>query len=267
MAMTDEEKWVFDLTGFLVRPAILEPDEIQTIVDQIHRAHHDPESLPPEHRAAPGGPAQILVDHPKVVDVLRERIPSHVEGEEGTAVRCDTAFFVYREQGVGFVGGDLHRGATSPVDPVFGYGVHNGRFHAGEVNVVFELTDVEEHDGATGFVVGSHKANFPIPESHRSTVAGEESPFYRSYSCPAGSAIFFNEHLLHAGPVWRRPEPRYAVIHTYLHAGVRYHREHFPRELIESLPPERRAWFRDPWLTDMTGERPVFNTVEEYLRG
>ena len=72
--MTDEEKFRFDLSGFLVRPAILECDEVNAIVEQIERIHHDPESLPPEHRAVPGGPASVLIDHPKVLDVLHEII-------------------------------------------------------------------------------------------------------------------------------------------------------------------------------------------------
>ena len=55
--MTDEEKFRFDLTGFLVRPAILERNEVDAIVNQIDRIHHNKESLPPEHRAVPGGPA------------------------------------------------------------------------------------------------------------------------------------------------------------------------------------------------------------------
>ena len=37
MGMTDEEKFRFDLTGFLVRPAILTQSEIKSIVDQIDR--------------------------------------------------------------------------------------------------------------------------------------------------------------------------------------------------------------------------------------
>ncbi|HCN07763.1 MAG TPA: hypothetical protein DIT01_07495 [Lentisphaeria bacterium] len=44
--MTDEERFRFDLTGFIVRPAILAPDEIAAIIDQIDRIKHDPESLP-----------------------------------------------------------------------------------------------------------------------------------------------------------------------------------------------------------------------------
>ena len=56
MAMTDEERFRFDLAGFFVRPAILTSDEIAEIVDQIDRIKHNPESLPPAHRAVPGGP-------------------------------------------------------------------------------------------------------------------------------------------------------------------------------------------------------------------
>ena len=52
--MTDEEKFRFDLTGFLVRPAILERDEVEAIVDQIDRIHHNKESLPPETPCCPG---------------------------------------------------------------------------------------------------------------------------------------------------------------------------------------------------------------------
>ena len=38
--MTDEEKFRFDLSGFLVRPAILERDEVKAaIVEQIERIH------------------------------------------------------------------------------------------------------------------------------------------------------------------------------------------------------------------------------------
>ena len=64
MGMTDEEKFRFDLTGFLVRPAILETEEIAAIVEQIDRIKHDAESLPPSHRSVPGGPSSLLIDHP-----------------------------------------------------------------------------------------------------------------------------------------------------------------------------------------------------------
>ena len=80
--MTDEEKFRFDLSGFLVRPAILERDEVDAIVEQIEQIHHNPDALPPEHRAVPGGPSSVLIDHPKVLDVLHEIIGPDVQDGE-----------------------------------------------------------------------------------------------------------------------------------------------------------------------------------------
>jgi len=55
--------------GFLVRPSILTAAEIEAIRDQIYEITHEPNSLPPAHRAVPGGPASLLVDHPAVIGV------------------------------------------------------------------------------------------------------------------------------------------------------------------------------------------------------
>ena len=126
--MTDEEKFRFDLSGFLVRPAILSKDEVDAIVDQLDRIKHNPESLPPEHRAIPGGAASVLIDHPKVIEVLHQLI--------GPDVRMESTFFVWREKGQEH--GGLHGGGPRQADPIFGYRVNNGRIHAGMVRVVFE---------------------------------------------------------------------------------------------------------------------------------
>jgi hypothetical protein len=55
MAMTDEEKFRFDLTGYLLREAILSKDEIAAIKEQVETIKNDPESLSPAARAVPGG--------------------------------------------------------------------------------------------------------------------------------------------------------------------------------------------------------------------
>jgi hypothetical protein len=244
MAMTDLEKFTFDLAGYFVRPSIIGPAEVAAIREQIEKSALDPESLPPEHRHAPGGAASLLLDHPRIVDVLHETL--------GANLRCDTTFFIHRKQGDSFSDAAIHRGAWSQIDPVFGYRVHNGRIHAGEINVVVELTDVGEDDGGTGFIVGSHKANFPLPKELASSEPGARSEFYKSYSCPAGSAIFFNENLLHAGPRWRRATPRVAMLSTYLPVGICFHRPDVRREVIAALPREQQAWFREPWTHDFS---------------
>lgn len=96
--LTEAERFHFDLAGFLVRPAILTPDEVAEIRDQIDRIIHDPESLPSEHRRVPGGPASLLIDHPKVIGVLHDII--------GPEVRLESVGCVWREKGQRH--GELH---------------------------------------------------------------------------------------------------------------------------------------------------------------
>jgi hypothetical protein len=255
MAMTDEEKFRFDLTGFLVRPAILTAGEVAEIVDQVERMHNDPDSLPPEHRAVPGGPSSRLIDHPQVTEVLHEII--------GPEVRLENAFSVWRRQGERH--GELHGGGPQQADPIFGYRCANGRIHAGMVRVVFELTDIAKGDGATHFIPGSHKANFPMHPDHMSLEEGERSEFLTTYECPAGSAIFFTENLCHAGPPWQRETPRVAVLHAYAHLATHWHRLKVPPAVMAGLPRDKQAWFREPWIADFRTTPATHNSMQRFL--
>jgi len=253
--MTDEEKFRFDLTGFLVRPAILEQDEVEAIVDQIDQIHHNKESLPPEHRAVPGGPTSVLIDHPKVLEVLHEII--------GPEIRLEHSYSVWREKGQRH--GELHGGGPRQADPIFGYRVNNGQIHAGMVRVVFELTDISKKDGGTHFIVGSHKSNCPMHPDHMSLEEGKRSPFLMTYECPAGSAIFFTENLCHAGPVWQRETPRVAELNSYEHLETQWHRLPIPPEVLSAVPREKQAYFREPWIADFRTRPATRNTIDRFL--
>jgi hypothetical protein len=255
MGMTDEEKFRFDLTGYLLREAILSADEIAAIKEQVETIKSNPESLPPSERAVPGGAAQILIDHPKVIEVLHEII--------GPNIRLEGAFAMVRHKGERH--GDLHGGGPGQIDPIFGYRCQNGRIHAGMVRVAFELTDIKEEDGATVFIPGSHKANFPMHPDHMSLEDGERSPFLKGYSCPAGSALFFTENLCHAGPVWQRDTPRVAVFFAYSHLATHWHRLTLPPAVVQGLPRERQAYFREPWIADFRTGPATHNTIERFI--
>ncbi len=255
MSMTEEEKFLFDLNGYILREAILSSDEILEIKDQIERIHNDAESLPEGSRAVPGGPTQILIDHPKVVEVLHEVI--------GPDIRLEGAFSMVRKQGDRH--GDLHGGGPQQIDPIFGYRYQDGRIHAGMVRVAFELTDIAEDDGATVFIPGSHKANFPMHQNHMSLEAGSRSPFLKGYSCPAGSALFFTENLCHAGPVWLRETPRIAVFFAYAHLATNWHRFTVPSSVVQSLPRKRQAYFREPWIADFRTNPATKNSIERFI--
>lgn len=257
MAMTEEERFRFDLTGFLVRPAILSADQVAAIVEHIDRIQHDPQSLPPAERDVPGGPSSALIDHPQVVDVLSEII--------GPDIRLENCTCIWRTKGQRH--GELHGGGPQQADPIFGYRVKNGRIHAGMVRVIFELTDIAMEDQSTHFLIGSHKAEFPVHEDHLSLAEGERSPYLTSYTCPAGSAIFFTENVCHAGPVWQRDTPRVAVLNAYSHLATHWHRLKTPPAVIDGLPREKQAYFRQPWVADFHTSPPIHNTMERFVAG
>ena len=81
MAMTEEERFRFDLTGFLVPSGNLDaPMKLLQSLTKPTTFGTILESLLPEHRAIPGGAASLLIDHPKVIEVLhrnhRSRCPT-----------------------------------------------------------------------------------------------------------------------------------------------------------------------------------------------
>ena len=70
--MTDEQKFIFDLKGWIAIPSVLTEEEIGAIKEHAHTLKNDPESIDQKDRSSLSGPAQILLDHPVVVGVLRE---------------------------------------------------------------------------------------------------------------------------------------------------------------------------------------------------
>jgi hypothetical protein len=255
MAMTDEERFRFDLTGFLVRPSILTEDEVAAIREQLDRIHHDPTSLKPEERAVPGGVSSMLIDHPKVLDVLHDVI--------GPEVRLENAYSIWRNRGEAH--GPMHGGGPMQADPLFGYRVQNGRVYAGITRVIFELSPIGKDDGATQFLVGSHKANFPVPPEHTSLDPDTASPFLMSYECPPGSAVFFTENIAHAGPPWRADHARVSVLFAYSHIATNYHRLTIPPEVVQGLSRRHQAFLRPVWEVQF-GPGGRRNSYEEFLK-
>lgn len=264
MAMTDSEKFTFDLSGFFVRPSILQPDEIEAIKEQIYKIHHEPQSLPPSERQVPGGASSILLGHPRIIDVLEETIDPILQFGS-PMIRLDSAFSSWREKGH-----DpdlrLHQGGPMQADKLFGYHAQNGKINAGMVRVIVELTDVSREDGATVFIPGSHKANFPMHEDHLSLEEGKTSPLLTSYDCPAGSAVFFTENLCHTGGRWKANHPRVTVFYAYTHLAIWYTKPKIGPEIVEALPREKQAFFRAPWIVDFRGkeDRPI-NSAERFV--
>ena len=84
-SMTDEQRFIYDLKGWLMIPSVLQPDEIRDIKEFLDALQFNPESLPERDRNVCGGACSQLLDHPVVVGVLNEIILSPGALRDGDA--------------------------------------------------------------------------------------------------------------------------------------------------------------------------------------
>ena len=246
--MTEEQKFIFDLKGWVAIPGVLTAVEIETIKTHVVALRDDPESLDPIDRHSLSGPSQILLDHPVVVGVLREILAAD-GSEECYGFRCENSFAMVRTTDFGGV--DPHGGGRGV--GVFAYNCVNGRIFSGLTRVIWELNPVGEGDGGTLFMSGSHKVDFRIADSHQRL----DSPLFESYTCPAGSVIIFSENVCHAAPLWTNPErKRISVFNCYAPAEAQYHKLNLPAAVIEAMPAKRQTLFRGVWVHDFSRGQP-----------
>ena len=60
--MSEAQKYLFDLKGFILLPALLSEEELVAIRAHQMKFLYERESLPPDERDNHGGPSQILLD-------------------------------------------------------------------------------------------------------------------------------------------------------------------------------------------------------------
>ena len=246
--MTEEQKFIFDLKGWIAIPGVLSPSETDAIRDHVVALYEDSKSLEPMDRYSLSGPAQKLLDHPVVVGVLRE-ILAVDRSDSCYGFRCENSFPVVRSIDCG--GRKPHGGGGST--GIFGYNCVNGRIFSGLTRVVWELNQVDEGDGGTLFLSGSHKGNFGVHEAHRQL----DSPLFETYQCPPGSVVVFSEAICHAGPLWRNADrKRISIFNCYAPAEAQYHKLNLPPEVIDAMPPKRRTLFRGVWVHDFHRGQP-----------
>lgn len=236
--MSQHDRVVFDLKGYLVKPAVLNEDEVKTIKEFVLRQKNNPESLPVHERQLPGGAFAPLIDHPEVMKVLLEVIDPDIN-----KIRLENVFLSYREQGEGEW--KPHAGGRT-TNPNYAYNFHDGRIYAGMTRVVWELNEVIEGKGGTCFIPGSHKANYNIRTNPVATIDERNSGLWSSYSCPPGSLIIFSEAVRHSADFWQNPDnPRVAMFCAYNHINVRHHKPSISHEVIDHLSPQHQKFFKE----------------------
>ena len=248
--MTPEQKFFFDLRGWILLPSVLSEPEIEEMKVEVYDGA----------RQSYQGALQTLLDHPAIVGVLNEILSEDPFVQDDCyGFRCEGSFTTVRRPGWN-VSERGDNGLPHVVRPpqqanAMRYQVAGGKIFAGLTRVVWELEEVKSGQGATSFLSGSHKAHFNYggPDAYRPNIS--ESPWEDSmremmddYSCPPGSVVIFTESLVHTANDWTNPlNPRCAVFNCYNSIWAQWHRLNLSHEVIETMPPKRQSLFRGTW--------------------
>lgn len=238
--MNDEDRYLFDLQGFLVIQDAIAPDllaalnrAVDTAIEQETssdmRTHRFGRLL--ERDAA----FRRLIDEHAAVPVLEEVL--------GPDFRLDHTYADVIRSGDGPIGTTLHGGAV-PFRSSEYYMVQAGSIHSGLVAIGFNLADVGPEDGGFACVPGSHKASFAFPAGWKSLA--EPHPCVRRVTGPAGTAVVFTEALVHGTLPWRGANARRTAFYKYSPPAVSWSASYYDAGNYPDLTERQREILEPP---------------------
>jgi hypothetical protein len=193
--MTEEEKYLFDLQGYLVLKGVL---DAKTIADmhQDMETHGvtNPDNDPNKSRFGGffewGKNWRDLIDHPKLLPVLR--------GILGEKFRIDHAYGMAAR-----VGGEEGHFGMHHEGGMFQHGcyyvTHGEQMHNGLIVVSYALSDTPTGGGGFCCIPGSHKSLYKTPKQY---YRADDNPLLKHVPVKAGDVIVFTEALTHGTMRW-----------------------------------------------------------------
>lgn len=298
LEMTDDEKYLFDLNGYLVVRGVLTPEEVKQAnlaIDQ-HAENFVERSDGALRNAVEGtklygtGPGrqdlgqvlewgsddskvfQSILAHPRLVPLFH--------GILGKGYRMDHLPLVLA-QDKGAEGFQLHGGTidcgTGEYNPFLAYSCHHGKIQSALLGVNVMLADHNAGDGGFCIVPGSHKSNFKMPNKMMDGELYED--FIRQPVTKAGDVVLFSEGTVHGAQAWNSEHQRRACLYRFSPATNVYGRSYFghdgqgggvgwPTKMYEGLNEAQRAVLEPPYANRL--DRPNINedgSVEITTRG
>ncbi|CAN5705742.1 hypothetical protein BH10CHL1_BH10CHL1_16960 [soil metagenome] len=205
--MTPEEKFMFDVEGYIVIKNVLtaaEVAELNALADSVFNEKKELDDRRKSQVSLWGAPTQALLDHPKVMPYLLELL--------GPKLRVDHDYCIFMTKG-GRAGG-LH-GGEGDREPDHWYKYRDGVMRNGLMVCTFFLTHANTGDGGFACVPGSHKSNFvnSLPEEVRMF---KRVPHYVVQpAVEAGDALIFTEALIHGTMPWTAEHERRALLYKF----------------------------------------------------
>ena len=247
--MTEQEKFLFDLCGYLVIENVLTVDEVKSAnaaTDHHHqlinnrapglvqtssalkaeRGRGEFQQNPLTFDQPYCQPFRRMLTHSRVASILNEILGGGFRLDHGPGL-------IQMEKGT--EGHWLHGGMT--FDPSQYHHFAHGRMNCGLCVVAWQLTDVDLGDGGFACIPGSHKSNYRPPQS----VVSLENDLgcVRQIVVSAGSVIIFNEALVHGTLPWTRSDRfRRSILFKYSPGFLSWGTPHTQCPIIDPTPEE-----------------------------
>jgi ectoine hydroxylase-related dioxygenase (phytanoyl-CoA dioxygenase family) len=293
--MTEDERYLFDLNGYLIVRGVLSPEQVKEATDVIDK--HSEDMIERKEGALRNavkgtkyygsGPGrkdlgQVLewgadssifksiLAHPRLVPLFH--------GILGKGYRLDHLPFVIA-QDTGAEGFQLHGGTvdctSGEYNPHLAYTCHHNMIRSALMGCNVMLTDHNAGDGGFCIVPGSHKSNFKMPPGMVDGEAHEE--FIRQPTTKAGDVVLFSEGTVHGAMAWTPADrQRRVCLYRFSPATNVYGRSYFgheggggwPAAIYEDLTEAQRAVLEPPYANRL--DRPNVNpdgSVEITTRG
>ncbi len=234
--LTNEERYLFDLQGFIIRRGALNDGELGQLNSAIDALNlpRPGDSIGSQRFANYVGKDPIfgaLMDHPAVIDVVRELC--------GSEVRLDHTYGIHMAPNTD--GLDLH-GGPLPWDPCQYYVTDEHGIHCGLVAVQWAAGDAWPGDGGFACVPGSHKARFNRPDA---VTYGHA--VVREVPLMAGDMVLFTEALTHGTFPWKGATDRRTILYKYAPGSISWHRDApVSTDALRTLTPRQQRLCQPP---------------------
>ena len=238
--MSEREKFLFDLRGFVVVPNVLSHDECEALIrlaDEIWPRQPEDGPFRRFNGISSWGQQFVdLMDDDKLLPYLVELV--------GSRLRIDHDYCIFMHKGAG--SNALHGGPWR-YESDHWYRYHDGVMRNGLTVATWNLTDIGPGDGGFACVPGSHKSNFDagdIPEEVRSFERPVE--YVVQPAGEAGDALIFTEAVIHGTMPWRSSTERRTLLFKYSPGHSSWARDWFGGCDVGALTPQQQRLLAPP---------------------
>ena len=266
--MHEDEKYLFDINGYIVVRDALSPEDIALCNEGIDRHTENIRERTGELSLAGGSSAlkgetgrgdlggalmweepygsafRNMLVNPRVVPYLHEILG------EGFRLDHNLGIITMRK---GAEGHTLHGSSGPGFDRHQYYIYKDGKMHNGLTVAAYQLADINEGDGGLCLVPGSHKGNYPCPTTLRHATAHTE--FIKQITCKAGDCIIFTEATTHGTLPWTADQDRRTALFRFSPGNLAYVGHNWSEEMLALMSSEQRKVCEPPYHSRL--ERPV----------